>query len=94
MVIMKKQHKGNDSFATTASAITIRTTLCSTKPNVPQESPVQSPNISLQQVPVIYLPEEEVRQQTKEMDRGKERVKKKFSKPKVKYMHFDSDAIN
>ncbi len=46
-----------------------------TRPYVPQEQPVQSPNISLQPVPVTYLPEDEVRQQPKEMDRGEEMVR-------------------
>ena len=62
------------------------------------EQPLQSPNIPLSQIPRTYLPEGKVQQPAvKEIDTGEEMVRalrQVVYMPKIKYMHFDDDAIN
>jgi hypothetical protein len=62
------------------------------------EQPLQSPNIPLSQIPRTYLPEGKVQEPAvKEIDTGEEMVRalrQVVSMPKIKYMHFDGDAIN
>ena len=69
-----------------------------TQTYIQHEQPLQSPNIPLSQIPRTYLPEGKVQQPAvKEIDTGEEMVRalrQVVSMPKIKYMHFDGDAIN
>ena len=70
----------------------------STQPYVTQVPPEQQENMLSQPVPIRHLPRKGVKQHhAKEIDRGEEMVRalrQVVYMPKIKYMHFNSDAIN
>ena len=72
--------------------------LQSAQPYVIEVPPEQQQNMLSQPVLITHLPREEVKQpHAKDIDRGEEMVRalrQVVSMPKIKYMHFNGDAIN